>query len=75
MISTGRSAIECSHPRPIDVSSVLYNEPLLRGHAASSSLHQVRGGKEREEGGGEVRGKGAAQCGADRGRSASRNDL
>ena len=26
---------------------VLYNKPLLRGRAASSSLHQVWGGKER----------------------------
>ena len=26
---------------------ILYNEPLLRGHAALSSLHQVRGRKER----------------------------
>jgi hypothetical protein len=29
------------------VCSVLYNKPLLRGCAASSSLHQVWGGKER----------------------------
>jgi hypothetical protein len=56
--------------------TVLYNKPLLRGHAALSSLHQVQGGKERrrkeEEREGE---RGAAQHSADRRRLAGRNDL
>jgi hypothetical protein len=52
---------DCNHRAPA-VGGPVYNEPLLRGHAASSSLHQVWGRKERrrkeEEGGGEVRERG-----------------
>jgi hypothetical protein len=47
----------------------------LRGYATSSLLHQVQGGKEMKEGGGEARGNGATQYGTDCGGLASRNDL
>ena len=59
-------------------SLTMYNEPLLRGHAALSLLHQVRGRKGEEEGGGgEARGRegGATQHSADCRQSACRNDL
>ena len=55
---------------------MLYNKPLLRGRAALSLLHQVRGGKERRRKEEERRGEGGAtQCGTDHGQSAGRNNL
>ena len=40
-------AAACNSPRHGNVTIALYNKPPLRGHAASSSLHQVWGRKER----------------------------